>query len=154
MECHEGATMIKTYRGMIADGGQDHIRLKTLKGDIGYKINKFKIFPSQPGQQTAENTVVIWKLKQSSVSATAIVIDFTNADLLGVGFYVSAGSARPSTNIVVFDTEIFNQDIYITNTDTSGAIACNYYLVLEQVMLNDNESTMATLQSLRQIAER
>ena len=37
--------MIKTYRGNLADGGQDRIRLKTLKGEIGYKIIKFQAFP-------------------------------------------------------------------------------------------------------------
>jgi hypothetical protein len=145
--------MIKTYRGILADGGQDKINLKTLQGDIGYRIVKFSIFPSQPGQQTVENTVLIWKLKQSSVSTTAVVVDFTDGDLLGVAmFHESHADSLVSEDVVVFDREIINQDIYITHTAIDSSVACNYYLELEQVKLNENESTMATLQSLRRLS--
>jgi len=151
MECHEGATMIKTFRGLVVDGGQDTIVLHTNDGSTGYRIVDFRVFPSQPGQQTAENIMVVWKVEQATVSTTAITIDFNENTMLAVGFYVSAGSARPSTDIVIFDNEIFNQDIYITNTDTSGAIPCNYYLELEQVKLDLNQSSVATLKDIRNV---
>ena len=150
MECYEGATMIKTYRGILADGGQDKINLKTLKGDIGYKINKFQIIGKEPGQQDQEHTVKIYKLKQSTIDNA---IDFSDGDLLGAGYIAEdAGQAYPLYTIIIFDKEIFNQDIYITHQDTTGAQPCNYYIELEQVKLNENESTMATLQSLRRLA--
>jgi len=41
--------MIKTFRGLLADGGQDRIRLSTIKGKVGYKIAKFEGFPNTPG---------------------------------------------------------------------------------------------------------
>jgi len=144
--------MIKTFRGLIADGDQDTIVLHTNDGSTGYRIVDFRVFPSEPGQQSAENTMVVWKVEQTTVSTTAITIDFSDNTMLAVGFYVSASSGRPSTNIVVFDNEIFNQDIYITHTDTSGAIACNYYLELEQIKLDINSNTVATLKDMRNTA--
>jgi hypothetical protein len=152
MECYEGATMIKTYRGTIGNQEQDHIRLKTNKGDIGYRIVKFEIIDTAPGTGNLELVVKIYKLKQSSVDAS---VNFTDGDLLGVGFWqYNASNPTYSTPYnIIFDREIFNQDIYITNRDISlNAKACNYYLELEQVKLNENESTMATLQSLRRLA--
>ena len=152
MECYEGATMIKTYKGILADGGQDHIRIKTNKGDVGYKIHKFQIIGKEPGQQDQEHTVKIYKTKQSTIDNA---IDFSDGDLLGTAYIAEdAGQAYPLYTIIIFDQEIFNQDIFITHQDTTGAQPCNYYLELEQVMLNDNESAMATLQSLRRVAER
>jgi len=155
MECYEGTTMIKTYKGMLATGEQDRIRLKTNKGDIGYRIVKFELIPQKPGASGVyyEAVTKIWKLKQSSIDA---VIDFTDGDLLAAGMFGAdtATHAFYGPMITVFDQDIFNQDIYITNSDIQADASLNYYLELEQVMLNDNESTMATLQSLRQIAER
>jgi hypothetical protein len=149
MDCYEGATMIKTYRGMLASGGQDHIRLKTNRGDIGYRIVKFQTISYDPSSVDAEMVHKIYKLKQSSIDEK---IDFTDGDLLGISYGAEGGNNNPPLNII-FDQEIFNQDIYITYFDDTGsAIPGNYYLELEQVTLNENQSTMATLQSLRRLA--
>ena len=144
--------MIKTYRGMLDDGGQDKIALKTLKGEIGYKIVKFELFPHFPGTADYEAVVKIYKLKQSSVPTSSATVNFTDSDTLGVTLYTGTSTTAPSSITTIFDQEIFNQDIYITHTANSGSAAINYYLELEQVKLNDNESTMATLQSLRRFA--
>jgi len=143
--------MIKTFRGILADGGQDRIRLSTIKGKVGYRIAKFRLFPNQPGQQTVENTLMIWNTEQASVSLTAAVVDFTDSNLLGVGtFHETHADNLVTTDIVVFDREIFNQDIYITHTDTSGgAIPCNYYLELEVIPLDDAGAEYTTLKDLR-----
>jgi len=148
--------MIKTYRGQLADGGQDKIRLKTIKGEVGYRIAKFDIFPSRPGAADVESTLMIWKVKQSSVSTTAVTVDFTDGDLLAVAYMAEGSGADqgPLATQVIFDQEIFNQDIYVTHTATSGSEPVNYYLELEEIKLNENQTTMATLQSLRQIAEK
>jgi len=50
---------------------------------------------------------------------------------------------------IIFDHEIFNQDIYVTHWSDSGADACNYYIELEQVKLSVDESTVATLKDIR-----
>jgi len=151
MECHEGAKMIKTFRGMIADGGQDTIVLHTNNGSIGYRIVNFRVFPSEPGQQTVENTMVIWKVEQTTVSTTAITVNFSDNRMLAVGIFHEGHSDQTGfrDDVVVFDSEVFNQDIYITNTDTQGTVACNYYLELEQVKLDINSNTVATLKDMR-----
>jgi len=153
MECYEGATMIKTYRGMLVDGGQDRINLKTLKGEIGYKIKTFIGFPNLPGTTDYESVLMLWKIKQTSISTTTATVDFTDGDLLGSFYFAGTGSYLYSDGpqFAMFEEEVFNQDIYITHTNTEGAAAANYYLELEQVSLNENESTMATLQSLRRL---
>jgi hypothetical protein len=57
--------VVKTFRGLLADGGQDRIRLSTIKGKAGYKIVKFQIIGAEPGQQDQEHTVKIYKTEQS-----------------------------------------------------------------------------------------
>jgi len=151
MECYEGATMIKTYRGILDDEGQEQIRLKTNDGAIGYRIVKFQIIPYEPSSTDQESIVKIYKLEQSTITS---IIDFSDGDLLAVGYWTSNtnADANPDEMTVIFDQEIFNQDIWITHEERKDVAKCNYYLELEQVKLNENQSTMATLQSLRRLA--
>jgi len=58
--------MIKTFRGLIADGGQDTLSLHTNKGLVGYRILKFEVFPNLPGTQTCEATLKIYKVLQTN----------------------------------------------------------------------------------------
>jgi hypothetical protein len=150
MECYEGATMIKTYRGNLAHLGQDKLNLRTNRGDIGYKINKFQIINNQPTTTSAECVVKIYKLEQSTIDYK---IDFSDGDLLGVAVFSTnaTAEANPEDLTIIFDNEVFNQNIYISLYNSTGSDDCNYYLELEQVTLNENESTMATLQSLRRL---
>jgi len=46
---------ILSYRGLLADGGEDTILLSTKKGEVGYRIIKFEMFPYKPGQQLLES---------------------------------------------------------------------------------------------------
>jgi len=78
--------MIKTYRGLLADGGQDRIRLQTIKGKVGYRIIKLQVVGSLVGSASYESTTQIWKKEQASASAT---IDFTDSDLLAIGLWSS-----------------------------------------------------------------
>ena len=146
---------IKSFRGLIADGGQDTIVLHTNDGSTGYRITKFDIFPNKPGTAQSESTVQIFKIKQSSVSTTTSEVDFNSPTLLAAGFYgKSAGVDNAETKIILFDNEIFNQDIYITHTETAGSESVNYYIELEQVKLDLNENTVATLKDIRNIASQ
>jgi len=69
--------------------------------------------------------------------------------VLHFGQVVGGGAAAyPDDLNVVFDQEIFNQDIYVTQQCLqSGDV--NYYIELEQVKLNVDESTVATLKDIR-----
>ena len=142
---------IKTFRGLLADGEQLQINLRTNKGNIGYRIVKFEILSATPVTAGAQESVVqLWKAEQSAPSTSTISINFSDLDLIAAATWT--GSDNPiysNQQQVVFDSEIFNQNIFITHTNTDGAAAVNYYLELEQIKLNDNESTMATLQSIR-----
>jgi len=147
--------VVKTFRGLLADGGQDRIRLQTIKGKMGYRIAKFELFPWKPGVGVHESTVVIWKTEQASVSLTAIQVDFTDVDTLGAGFFASsaASSQPPPALIVTFDREIFNQDIYVTYTNVEGSggdFRMNYYLELELIPLDDAGAEYTTLKDMRQ----
>jgi len=140
--------MIKSFRGLLASGGQVTIRLGTIRGEVGYRIKKFQIMAQQPGTQGSELTGKIYIYSQDSVDS---LIDFSNSELLGVGYqeHNSATNSQESL-IVIFDNTVFNQDIFITAFDDGGSsLATNYYLELEQVKLDVNEATVATLKDMR-----
>jgi len=138
---------IKSFRGKIADGEQDTVILHTNDGSIGYKIVKFRIVGDQPGAVTSEHTVKIYKVKQSTIDA---LVDFSDQTLLGMGFYsTNPSTAYSDTDTVIFDSEVFNQDIYITHTETNASNPVNYYIELEQFKLDLNQNTVATLKDIR-----
>ena len=141
--------MIKTFRGQIADGAQDTIVLHTNDGSTGYRIVKFQVMQDEPGQESTEHTVKIYKTKQTTVDNT---VNFSDGHLLGVAlWHKHSGVTYPSDNTVIFDTEVFNQDIYLTHVDTDGTYPCNYYVELEQMKLDKAENTVATLKNIRNL---
>ena len=144
---------LKTFRGLLADGGQDTIRLSTSQGKIGYRIKKLELFPHLPGTESVESTVMIWRNEQTSVPTDTATVDFSNAQLLGAAmFHDSSSEGNLNPLYVVFDNVIINQDIFITHTETNSSgvgQSSNYYLELEQVSLDDNEAMVATLKDMR-----
>jgi len=148
---------IKSFRGLIADEGIDIVSLSTRDGAIGYRIRQFNILPNLTGAINAELVCKIYSIPQ--VTATAEV-DFSDQTLLAVAYFkihqdASTGSNEGSQNYAVFfDNAVFNQDIYVTAIDTIGANVTNYYFELEQVKLDLNENTVATLKDIRNIASQ
>jgi hypothetical protein len=149
MDSYEEVPMIKTFRGLMADGAQDTIVLHTNTGSTGYRIVKFQMFPKYVGQTDYENVVKVYKVAQTSIDA---LVDFSDNTLLAAG-YVEGYSGNADTDgfYTIFDQEIFNQDIYITHKDVSTGAAVNYYLELEQVKLDLNQNTVATLKDIRNV---
>ena len=140
-----------SFKGQIPIGEQDRIRLKTNNGKTGYKITKFQILPGRPGVDDVELVCQIFKTDQTgSISSE---VNFTDSDLLAVAYYQDdLQNHYASSTDILFDNEKFNQDIFVTMTDASGATdAANYYIELETMSLSDIETTMLTLQSIRQI---
>jgi len=140
--------MIKTFRGLLADEEQDTIRLSTNDGLTGYKIVKFEMMANTPGVVEIANVIKIYTRKQTSVDA---VVDFDDQGLLAAGYLESHGAIQDAnyrTN-VVFESQIINQDIFITHKDVKTGEACNYYLELEQVKLDVGEASVATLKDMR-----
>tara|TARA_R100001244_G_scaffold126637_1_gene97036 strand:+ start:602 stop:1027 length:426 start_codon:yes stop_codon:yes gene_type:complete len=138
--------MIKTFRGMIASQGQDTIVLHTNDGSIGYRIVKFQTISNDPASTVAEMIVKIYKVSQPVIDEK---VDFSDNTLLAVSYGSEGSNNNPPLNII-FDNDVFNQDIYVTYFDDSGnAIPANYYLELEQFKLDLSESTVATLKDIR-----
>ena len=143
--------MIKTFRGQLADGGQDRIRLSTNQGLIGYRIKEFKLFPVKPGGTNhVESVAQLWSVKQDTVPTANPDVDFTSPLLLAVSYFVDeVNMASGPLEQVIFDNVVINQDIYITHTEVNGSQATNYYIELEQMKLDINEATVATLKDMR-----
>jgi len=142
---------IKTFRGLIASGVEDTIVLHTNNGSIGYRIVTFQLMGNNPQAGNQESVIKIYKVPQSTVDG---LIDFSENTLLGAGIFKNYGGVDYNINDqVIFDKEIFNQDIYITHTEEAGsALPCNYYIELEQMSLDLNENTVATLKDIRNLA--
>tara|TARA_Y100000401_G_C8215621_1_gene170684 strand:- start:42 stop:491 length:450 start_codon:yes stop_codon:yes gene_type:complete len=145
--------VVKSFRGQIADRGQETISLHTNDGSTGYRILKFEVFPA--GATSAfsyESFVSIFKIEQSTPPADGIP-NFEDNTLLGCAYYTqsSSGATNPEDSTVVFDNEVFNQDIYVTHSNSESSAAINYYIELEQMKLDLNENTVATLKDIRNI---
>jgi len=138
---------IKSFRGLIADGGIDTITLHTNNGATGYRIVKLDLIGSTPGTQDIESVVKIYKVPQETADGN---IDLSDNTLVAVAYYGDhSNSTAQAFDVIVFDNEVFNQDIYITHKDASTGEAINYYIELEQISLNLNENTVATLKDIR-----
>jgi len=143
---------IKSFRGLLVDGGTDIVSLHTNTGSTGYRIVKFSLMCKQPGAGNQESVVKIYKIPQTTAIPTAgATINFSDNTLLAAGIFTASTNQKtdPEDLSVIFDNEVFNQDIYITHTDNEGSLDINYYIELEQVKLDLNENTVATLKDIR-----
>ena len=139
--------MIKTFRGLMADDTQDTIVLHTNDGSTGYRIVKFQVMPKT--DSLIETTMKIYKTSQATITSD---MDFSDNTLLAAAFYAQTASIDANKEVVIFDTEIFNQDIYITLKAHSSAAELNYYIELEQIKLDQSANTVATLKDIRNVA--
>jgi len=140
--------VVKTYRGNLVNGGEERLRLSTIKGKVGYQISKFQIVGAAPGATTQEAVVQIFK----SSTTPSGTVNFSDSDLLAVAVWrMDAQSTTAASHTIIFDKEVFNQDIFIGATDTHGGSNCNYYLELEVVPLDDAGAEYTTLKDMRRV---
>ena len=144
---------MKSFRGKLvttvaAGVVSDVIPLSTNNGSTGYRIKKLELMGSN-GNETYESVVEIHSINKS----TNGIVDFQDQTLLAAGLYQDA-----STNGILADTQIifdnitFNQDIYISYIESGPATTgINYHIELEQIKLDLNENTVATLKDIRNI---
>lgn len=137
--------MIKSYRGLLEDGDQLKIHLGTPDGKTGYRVHKFQILPPEADTNT-EAAVKIYKTKQATVTDQ---INFSDSSLLAAAIMAETTDRSIYPGVVIFDTEIFNQDIYITSKGESFTPNMNFYLELEQVKLTEVEALVAIVKNLR-----
>jgi hypothetical protein len=142
---------VLSFRGQLDDGEQEKIPLETIRGMKGYQITKFSLMCVQPGLGNQESVVQIFKEKQATVPTSAATVNFSQNRLLAAGIFTASTNQKtdPEDLSVIFDNEIFNQDIFITHTDNEAALPINYYFELEQTDLNMDEATVATLKNIR-----
>ena len=143
---------IKSFRGLIPPDSMDTITLHTNNGKTGYKIHKLQIIQMTPGGLDIEGMVKIWKVEPNTAEITSSLFDLSDNRILGIGFYSSEDTANlyPEDMTIIFENEIFNQDIYISNHDVGGQNdSMNYYLELETIPLALDEATVATLKDIR-----
>jgi hypothetical protein len=70
--------------------------------------------------------------------------------LLAVAYYEdNATAGQTGKDTIIFDNEVFNQDIYVTYKDNSNETEANYYIELEQMKLDLNQNTLVTLKDIR-----
>jgi hypothetical protein len=142
---------VKTFRGLMADGAIDIINLHTNTGSTGYQIKRLEVITESPADTAPEAILKIYSVKQTAVTAK---IDFSDQTLIAAAFYnQDATAANIVSRVIVFDNTITNQDIYLTYIDdnTGSATSLNYYMELEQVSLDLNENTVATLKNIRNV---
>ena len=142
---------LKSFRGKLAHNNIETIRLSTNDGLTGYRIVKFQIMNNIPGTLDYENIVKVYTIEQAAVDGE---VDFSDQTLLAAAFASGDATANnyPEDHTIIIDSEIFNQDIFITNKEVSGnASLQNYYLELEQIDLTRQEATLATLKDIRNI---
>ena len=142
-----------SIRGNIGDGDIQKISLKTNNGLTGYRLTSMTLMPEKCGTTDFEHTIKIYKVPQTTATEE---IDFNDYNLLGAAFTEGNNSSNyiGQPLVTFFDNEIVNQNLFVTHTDTKGALFCNYYLTFEVTKLDSVESTQITLKSLRDIASQ
>jgi hypothetical protein len=134
---YKGTGKMHSFRGLLADSGQDRIRIQGAVGDIAWRITKFQIMSNVTLSATAtvDHVVKVWREEQSSVPTGSAVIDIEDDELLAVGVYAQGASLEYTQNII-FDNTLFVRNIWITHTDNDGADSVNYYIELEEVKVS------------------
>ena len=143
---HKPKHTVHSFRGLLADDGQDEINLERQNVNLAYRMIKFEIIPEKPGGLSAEHVMQVWREEQNTTSIDYDEIKFTDPDLLAAGFVNNAtgGDTYPSQQHVIFDNILFSRNIYVTMGLRAGTGSCNYYIEIEEVPVN-----AATLMQLK-----
>jgi hypothetical protein len=123
---HKPKHKVHTFRGLLADGGQDEINLERQNVNMAYRIVKLQVFPQSPGFVSQESLIQVFREKQTSIPTASGTCEFTNVDLVMF------------QTIVVFDNVLFSRNIYVTHTNNEGSGECNYYLEIEEVPVSSS----------------
>jgi len=147
---YKGTGQMHSFRGLLADGAQDKIRIEGATGEIAWRITKFQIIQAEPGEDSTESTVKIYREEQSSVNNT---INFDDAELLAAAYYTEAASSNyPGFIAIVFDNALFSRNIYVQHYNDDGSSACNYYIELEEVKVSAAGMAQLAVAAARRIA--
>jgi len=146
---HKPKHKVHSFRGLLADGGQDEINLERQNVNLAYRIVKFELMPYNVSTTAAKECIAkIYREQQTSITET---VDFSDTDLLGAGIFTDGNNPIYSNVIITFfDNVLFSRNIYVTHRDANGSESCNYYIELEEVPVG-----AATLMQLKlQVARK
>ena len=151
---YKGTGKMHSFRGLLADGDQEKIRIQGSVGAIAWRITKFQVVSETAATTVNESTVKIYREEQSSVTAT---INFTEDELLAAAFY--RGTAVPSQpispTIIIFDNALFVRNIWVTHEDSEASgINMNYYIELEEVKVSAAGMAQLAVAAARRREER
>jgi len=121
--------------------------LSTKKGKVGYRIKSFAVMPNSFAASDQVAVLKITKLASYTPSAT---VDFSDLNVLGAAFFrIGNLISETHADIIIFDQEVFNQDIFINLYNIDAALAMNYYIEIEVMTLSDNAAVVSTLRDIR-----
>ena len=137
---------IVSYKGLLPQDTIKQIRLTTIKGEVGYRIIKLALMPSNLNS----NQEACFKIYTVSQATATFEFDFDDPTLIGAAYYTAPASADTYSEElnVIIDRVIFNQDIYLTHKNNDN-VGINYYLELEAIKLDENEATAVILKNFR-----
>ena len=130
---HKPKHKVHSFKGLVADDGQDEINLERQNVNLAYRIVKFGIISAAPGTDNEEAVVKIYKESQSgSIDG---IVNFTDPNLLGVAFSAASNNTYYSygTPNIIFDNELFSRNIFVTYHAVLGTTDMNYYIEIEEV---------------------
>jgi len=133
---YKGTGQMHSFRGLLADGKQEKIRIEGATGGIAWRITKFQVMTKEPGDTAQDLVVKIYREEQSSVPSSGATIDFEDNELLAAAHYSQSTTNFSSYLSVVFDNALFSRNIWVTATDNDGSDSANYYIELEEVKLS------------------
>jgi len=128
---HKPKYKVHSFRGLLADNGQDEINLERQNMNLAYRVVKFELMANTPGASEDEAVVKIYRESQTSITAT---VDFTDTDLIAAGYWRQVDNpAYPVSIQSIIDPILFSRNIYVTLKQASGSNSCNYYIEIEEV---------------------
>jgi len=135
-----------SYRNRLPMDVEERIRLKTMQGKVGYKIKKFQVISQAPGAASHE---LVAKIRLTADPNVGPTVDFSDSDVLACCFQMDQ---EVGNDVIIVDTEVFNQDIFVQIGSANGStVEANYYLELEAMSLNDLQATQLTLKNIRTV---
>ena len=146
---YTGTGKMHSFRGLLADGGQERIRIQGATGEIAWRITKFKLMAENPADLSQESIIKIYREEHDSVDA---LINFGDAELLGAGMWIkNSQNYYVATETTIFDNTLFVRNLWLTHDDFGGSGSCNYYIELEEVKVSKAGMAQLSVAAARRV---
>jgi len=128
---HKPKHRVHSFRGLLADGGQDEINLERQNVNLAYRVIKFSVM----GIDSNENIESVLKIYREEQTSIDDAINFTDGDLLGAALISQSATSQnyPDDTSIIFDNILFSRNIYVTLKGGDYTASVNYYIEIEEV---------------------